>query len=563
LGSLSTLVLFFLTMGLAADEFASIPHPARKFSSAMQVNRQQVKIYKKDATALKSLVSSYILANSKFLKSEDGPPELFWINFETLICALNVKDAYKAITMLNQVRTGKKANPLARDSKALANLKSSAARLIKGNNDEKRFGWMLSYSLAHSAASMKSPQTEEYLHNFALIDNEVKNMNWRAVKQIKFIPSIITAKNDKGNVLKTGAKLESNEKFLTVNKSALRSSASLKQIYTIDDDKGKSTVAVKTISCKIGKGPSHRSTIFDFDMDLSIKANISFSEVISMLKSRYPFMEPGKQVMFSVSQELNKDSRSSGLGLSLLLASIYEGVELSPNIITSSDISLNGKVLSGYDITEKIKFAGTQKNDILLVSTADYKSILDSFIIWGHTALWSSQIIAVRDMNEALEIARKDHKPGIQKALDEFKSIQRLLRINPNRFVESNTTLIKQLAAITKKLPTHASALAMYNILRGVRPKELSLNTSIELFFKTCRPSLDEIFEEKKALTATKKRSNTRLKQIKRVLNKVMHKLVDAMIVYNNSSASDQSKAGFMQTWVELNKNRKFVDLLR
>ncbi|MCM8543162.1 MAG: hypothetical protein NE328_23035 [Lentisphaeraceae bacterium] len=566
------LVLFLFIFSLGAQEDKEeekeeeLPHPAAGFCKAMGINVYEVKLNEKESSSLYYVAQQYIRAHNLDIQDEKTS-DVFWLTFETLISGVNSKKCYELIKLFRDIEDGKNKDQSLSLGNHLQTMKFSVARLQRGTLDQKKYAWMMAYSMNQISRKLKPSDFADYNTLFAMVDQSVQGMNWRTVQQKKFIPSIITAKVSKGTRLGPEQKLTTNQAFLSQNKAAIFNQASIKQIYTVSDDEGGSEVSIEEIKCRVVEGRSHRSTSFDFDIALSLNANVSFGEVVSFLSTRYPYLEPYKEVTFSTPEAINDDSSSSGLGLSLLLLSLYEGVSLDPNVISCADITVNGNIYPAYDMTDKIKKAATQQNSILLISLQDYQALMDAFIIWGHTALWSSQVIAVRDISEAISFARKDKTKDYLIAINEFREIQNTIRRNPQSLQVNRSKILNQLGSVLKKIPTHASARALYTILKGKIPNELSINTSLDLFSKTCKPVLDEMFDGKTASYATKNACSSRLKTIQKGLNKSINPLVEAMNKYiddtKTKEPTEDDKSAFLREWKGLTKNRKFVDRMR
>ena len=550
----------------AQEEEKQLPHPAAGFCKAMNVDIYGLGLSKKDQDAIFFSAQQYLKAHTMALQ-EDKTTNTFWIAFETLISGVSSKQCYELIKLLTDIEEGKNKDQAKAVDKQLQSIKFSIAKLQRGEENQKRFAWMLAYALNQLSWALKPEDFADYNVLFAMVDQNVPGMNWRAVQQKKFIPSIITARISKGTPLPAGGKLKEQTEFLTSNKAAIRTKASIKQLYTVSEDSGEAKVSVEEIKSSILEGRSHRSTSFDFDIGLSLTANVSFGEVLSFLSTRYPYLEPYKEVIFSVPEHINDDSSSSGLGLSLLLMSMYEGVEIDPNIVSCADISVNGNILPAFDMTEKIKKAASMPNSVVLISIDDYMALMDAFIIWGHSAVWGAQVIAVRDMSEAIDFARKDKSKDYLLGISEFREIQTLLRRSPQNLIANRKKVVAKLVSVLRKIPTHASAKALHSILNGKKPSELSINTSLDLFTKTCRPVLREMFEGKTASAVTKNACSARLQQIDKGLNKSISPLVTAMQRYimktKTKSPTEEDKTAFLREWNDLSKNRKFVDRMR
>ena len=315
------LFLFIFSLG-AQDEKEEkeeeLPHPAAGFCKAMGVNVYEVKLNEKSSSALYYVAQQYIRAHNLQIQEEETSTD-FWLTFETLISGVNSKKCYELIKLYRDIKDGENRDQSLAIGNQLQSLKFAVAKLQRGSLDQKKYAWMLAYAMNQISRKLKPDDFPDYNTLFAMVDQSVQGMNWRSVQQKKFIPSILTAKIVKGNRLSAGQKLTTDTSFLSQNKAAIFNHASIKQLYTVSDDEGRSSVSLEEIKCSIQDGLSHRSTSFDFDIGLSLTANVSFGEVVSFLSTRYPYLEPYKEVIFSTPEAINDDSSSGGLGLSLLL----------------------------------------------------------------------------------------------------------------------------------------------------------------------------------------------------------------------------------------------------
>ena len=133
-----------------------IPHPARKFAGAMQINPGVIRMAPAERQLTKALICKFIKAKQDDLaRNEGGAAEDFWICFESVICCLQVKDAYQVIRYLREISAGENGTapvPIPSNSAAIFKiLDTTVNRLSNGNSDEQKYSWMLSYCLAQAA----------------------------------------------------------------------------------------------------------------------------------------------------------------------------------------------------------------------------------------------------------------------------------------------------------------------------------------------------------------------------------------------------------------------------
>ena len=436
--------------------------------------------------------------------------------------------------------------------------------LQSGNQSEQRLAWLIAHCLCHL-----NPQInlrDQHLVNsiFAQVDKSVKDMSWEINSSTKYLPSIIIGQSEQGEILNRGKSLAKKTHFESINKQHILNESTVRQLYTKINDDGKYEISLSKLECKIDIGISHRNTIIEFNTALNRQMNVSLEEVANLLNDRYPYFEAHKKITFSATKEINQDSRSCGLGIALTLYSLYEGFKIEPRLIAVGDISLKGNILPAFDMAEKISIANKSYKNILLVSHLEYDAVMDATIKFGHKALWKCQIIAAKDLSQAINIARQDRPKLLAQAIEEFKSIQKMLVLDSKRISTAKNSLTKRLKSILKKAPNHYSAKALLELLQGKPRRYLSLYTSLDLFMKTTHHILDEINDKKTATFSHRLRAYAKLKRIRHALNPAIKPLISEVLNYLSQNRDEDSnnaaKTKVILIWKELNKSRKFVD---
>jgi sporulation protein YlmC with PRC-barrel domain len=231
-------------------------------------------------------------------------------------------------------------------------------------------------------------------------------------------------------------------------------------------------------------------TRLEFATPVGNDMNVSFDEAISLLRTRYPNLPGGKKMRVSFDDKYTpKDGGSAGLAFSLLGFSLLDDLDLDPNVAVTGDVTVDWKVRPVSGVASKI--AGAHKNGkkIVIIPAENIQAIEDMIVLNGVDALMQTQVFAVDDVSQAIEIVRLDRAGRLQNAIDEYGKIQQALDIGRTpAFLLRNEAVRDILKSVETQAPEHVSTRYLMKLLSGWSPKKLSLEGSVSEAFSLLWP---------------------------------------------------------------------------
>jgi hypothetical protein len=213
----------------------------------------------------------------------------------------------------------------------------------------------------------------------------------------------------------------------------------------------------------------------------SMKA--SLQDAYEVLRYRYPVLPKGLEVVVSFDdQKVPVDGASASVGFTLLLFSVFDGIEIDPKVAITGKIGRDWKVEMVGGVPQKMAAALDKKCRYLIVPIENTDALSDLLADGVNYAAESIQLIGVRTFEEAVALARRDRAPEIQGALDAFEQAVKLL--GEHRSKGSPQALRKayeSLQNVLKTIPTHESARAILRSADGHGAAVFSLERSAEL----------------------------------------------------------------------------------
>jgi len=172
-----------------------------------------------------------------------------------------------------------------------------------------------------------------------------------------------------------------------------------------------------------------------------------------------------------------KDGPSAAVVSALLTDSIITGEDIDPDFAATGDMITTGEVRPVGGISGKVRGAIKKDCKIIGIPAPNQSSIEDLYIITGIEQLYQIQIFTLKSFDEAHNLALAKRGADLQKAIEEFSTVQTALKKNP-KFI-SNSKVLAKLKAIVNLAPNHLSARTLY--LHGIKkgPKKLSLPGSL------------------------------------------------------------------------------------
>jgi len=172
-----------------------------------------------------------------------------------------------------------------------------------------------------------------------------------------------------------------------------------------------------------------------------------------------------------------KDGPSAAVAFTLLLDSLLGDFEIDSKFACTGDISADGNVQKIGGVAAKIRGAARKGCELVSIPVGNSDGLRDVAILEGVLPVLEEQVFAVTKYDEAVAVARTDRSEETQKAIDEFKLIQKVVE-QKGESILSNKYVIKKLENVLELAPNHLSAKVILEHSRDELPDNLSLRGS-------------------------------------------------------------------------------------
>ncbi|MCM8532241.1 MAG: hypothetical protein NE330_13855, partial [Lentisphaeraceae bacterium] len=228
--------------------------------------------------------------------------------------------------------------------------------------------------------------------------------------------------------------------------------------------------------------PSSGKTTFSFKRQVGSSMIESLISAEQALKARFPQLEDGYKINVSFSNKFsNKDGDSAGTAITVMLFSMFEGIEIDKSVAMTGTISKDWKVGIVGGVASKIRGALKGNCKHVGIPVDNQEAVQDLVILYGIENLWKIQVFSLTTLDEAIDLARKDKSANLTKATAEFAKVARFIP-RDMRFTSSSAKrkVLSSLKNVCTLAPNHLSARVLYNVISGNTYLRLSFLTSVE-----------------------------------------------------------------------------------
>ncbi|MCM8525609.1 MAG: hypothetical protein NE327_03765, partial [Lentisphaeraceae bacterium] len=242
--------------------------------------------------------------------------------------------------------------------------------------------------------------------------------------------------------------------------------------------------------------PASGKTTFSFTRQVGTSMEESLISAEKALKARFPNLEDGYKVNVSFSNKFsNKDGDSAGTAITVMLFSMFEGLEIDKSVAMTGTISEDWKVGIVGGVASKIRGALKGNCKFVGVPYDNREAVQDLVILYGIENLWKIQVFSLSTLDQAIDLARVDKSPNLQKATDLFTRTTAIIPKNMRFYNGDNKRkVLSSLKSVLTLAPNHLSARVLYNVISGNSYLRLSFLTSVE---EVNRLSADILSDEK------------------------------------------------------------------
>ncbi|MCH7228565.1 S16 family serine protease [Haloferula sp. A504] len=219
--------------------------------------------------------------------------------------------------------------------------------------------------------------------------------------------------------------------------------------------------------------------LFTFNQDVGPMMGGCLEEVIKFLRIRYdsdPDKIPtGYKIELGFQDKyVPKDGPSAATAFTLVLDSLFSGVELDDDFACTGDMTADGMVQRIGGAAAKIRGATKRGCRIVGIPEDNAGEIGDVLLLDGIDQLLDIQIFTLKDYDEALEIARADKPEEIVETLGLFRQVADAVKdAGPDSLGKS--AVQTRLEAVMKRMPNHLSARLLLEKGQGKAPEVLTV----------------------------------------------------------------------------------------
>ena len=230
------------------------------------------------------------------------------------------------------------------------------------------------------------------------------------------------------------------------------------------------------------------------------------------------------------------DGPSAGTAMSIIIDSLFTGLELDDKFAVTGAITADGKVTAIGGVAGKIRGATRKGCNLVGVPDANVKGVYDILVLDGIEKLMAIQVFSFKTLDEALMVAAKDKPEHVQQTIDDFNKVVDLIKAKGAESLKS-PSVIALLEDVVKKMPNHQSARILLSVAKEEEKKMLSLGGSFhQVDFRIADVSnkLERMF-----FTSKLEMNSTEIEQAKKdyeELKDVASKLDDRLKDYNNAA---------------------------
>jgi hypothetical protein len=243
---------------------------------------------------------------------------------------------------------------------------------------------------------------------------------------------------------------------------------------------------------------NERAVFLDEHTGLNMKRSLSNAELA--LSKRFPVLYKNNNIRVSFERrESYKDGNSAGVAFTLLLYSIYEGIELDQDTAVTGVIMPDLSVKAVGGVPSKVRGAHIKGMKYIVIPEENKEIVADMTLLYELSTIWRTQIFTASKFTDTLKIAKVKKDSKTKEAIERFSAVAEILDKGKTAIRENRDFLMSELDAVLKLKPNHESARVLSQFFKGQRPRRLSLHGSADLLFmivdRTLRITVSEAYK--------------------------------------------------------------------
>ena len=427
------------------------------------------------------------------------------------------------------------------------NILKESMKLVNGDTEQKMVAW---YIFDYMNASKPSEELKS-------IVAKLPRGNWEYI--VPLLRNGFTTLSDQDpnpQLKRINDEVKIAPEYFGKPRSPKKTVASVNGLIVSDMANHRSVGAPARITATvIETNHNERAVYLDEETGMDMKRSVSNAELA--LHQRFPILSKYQNVRLAFEgRESQKDGNSAGVAFTLLLYSIYEGIEIDDKSAVTGVILPDLTVKAVGGVPSKVRGAHIRGIEYVVIPEENKEIVADMTLLYELSTIWRTQIFTASKFTDALKIARVDKDVKTREAILRFSVVAKIMDKGNSVIREKREFLLSELEAIVELKPNHESAKVLIKFFKGERPKRLSLGGSADLLFmvvdRTLGISVNEAYKTSEEAfrynQSFLKRSSRKLDPITARFTFKLSSYITTLIKYRNllekNILKDSSKIG-------------------
>lgn len=313
------------------------------------------------------------------------------------------------------------------------------------------------------------------------MDNAKVTASWENILKNYSAKKLAVASSPAGSSVKIGViAKEVHPDFKNKQKDLFQRQATVNGLMVSTNAQGVNNGIMSEVIGTVN--PASGPSTFTFTRQVGDSMKESLINAEKALKVRFPQLRDGYNINVSFSNKFsNKDGDSAGTAITVMLFSLFEGIEIDKSVAMTGTISPNWKVGIVGGVASKIRGAIKSKCRMVGIPVDNKEAVQDLVILYGIENLWQIQVFSLSTLDQAIDLARKDKSDNLEKAITKFREVAKFIP-KDMRFYQfsAKMKIINMLKEVLTLAPNHMSARVLHDVIVGSSYLRLSFLTSVE-----------------------------------------------------------------------------------
>ncbi len=224
-----------------------------------------------------------------------------------------------------------------------------------------------------------------------------------------------------------------------------------------------------------GRPPANGTPVV-FPTKVGSEMKLVLDDVLRAIRVNYPSWEASKVELTFEDKYTPKDGGSIGAAIGVLLRSMLDGFEIDPGFALTGDVTADSKIRRIGGVAAKIRGATEAKCEVVGIPEDNSEQLTDAMVWAGVDSIAGVQVFAMKNLDDAVAIARTDRAQNLADAIKLFEEVQQSFKKSPGYLKTPDAG--SKLHQILEKAPNHLSAKLLQQVAQGKAPHQLSAAAS-------------------------------------------------------------------------------------